>query len=79
MAASCICNLAASLLCVAVLRRVFAMEEPMLASLLPKSITTAMGIAVSEADGGLPAVTTAGIIIMGILTALLCPAFFSIP
>ena len=49
----------------------------MLASLHPKSITTAMGIAVSEADGGLPAVTTAGIIIMGILTALLCPAFFS--
>ena len=54
LAASCICNLAASLLCVAVLRRVFAMEEPMLASLLPKSITTAMGIAVSEQMGASP-------------------------
>lgn len=54
MAASCICNLAASLLCVAVLCRVFAMEEPMLASLLPKSITTAMGIAVSEQMGASP-------------------------
>ena len=54
LAASCICNLAASLLCVAVLCRVFAMEEPMLASLLPKSITTAMGIAVSEQMGASP-------------------------
>ena len=58
---------AASLLCVVVLCRVFAMEEPMLASLLPKSITTAMGIAVSEQLGGIPAVTTAVIIITGIL------------
>ena len=39
----------------------------MLASLLPKSITTAMGIAVSEQLGGIPAVTTAVIIITGIL------------
>ena len=54
MAASCICNLAASLLCVAVLCRAFAMEEPMLASLFPKSITTAMGIAVSEQMGASP-------------------------
>ena len=58
---------AASLLCVAVLCRFFAMEEAMLASLLPKSITTAMGIAVSEQLGGIPAVTTAVIIITGIL------------
>jgi len=46
--------LAASLLCVAALCRVFAMEEPTLASLLPKSITTAMGIAVSEQMGASP-------------------------
>ena len=56
-----------SLACVAVLCRVFAMEEPMLASLLPKSITTAMGIAISEQLGGIPAVTTAVIIVTGIL------------
>ena len=39
----------------------------LLASLLPKSITTAMGIAISEQLGGVPAVTTAVIIITGIL------------
>ena len=37
---------AVSLGCVAILCRVFAMEDRMLASLLPKSITTAMGIAI---------------------------------
>ena len=39
----------------------------MLASLLPKSITTAMGIAVSAQMGGMVAVTTAVIIATGIL------------
>ena len=58
---------AVSLGCVAILCRVFAMEDRMLASLLPKSITTAMGIAISEQLGGVPAVTTAVIIITGIL------------
>lgn len=56
-----------SLGCVALLCRVFALEDAMLASLLPKSITTAMGIAISEQLGGVPAVTTAVIIITGIL------------
>lgn len=58
---------AVSLGCVAILCRVFAMEDRMLASLLPKSITTAMGIAISEQLGGVPAMTTAVIIITGIL------------
>ena len=58
---------AVSLACVAVLCRVFAMEEAMLASLLPKSITTAMVIAISEQLGGISAVTTAVIIVTGIL------------
>ena len=39
----------------------------MLASLLPKSITAALGIAVSEQLGGLPAVTTSAIAVTGIL------------
>lgn len=56
-----------SLACVAVLSRVFALEDTMLASLLPKSITAALGIAVSEQLGGLPAVTTSAIAVTGIL------------
>ena len=56
-----------SLGCVALLCRVFLLEDAMVATLLPKSITTAMGIAISEQLGGIPAVTTAVIIITGIL------------
>ena len=53
--------------CVALLCRLFQLDRVMLASLLPKSITTAMGIAVSAQMGGMVAVTTAVIIATGIL------------
>lgn len=56
-----------SLGCVALLCGVFGLEDTMLASLLPKSITTALGIAVSEQLGGLTAVTTSVIALTGIL------------
>ena len=39
-------------------------------SLLPKSITTAMGIVLSQQNGGLEALTTAAIIITGIFGAV---------
>lgn len=41
-------------------------------SLLPKSITTAMGTALSQQTGGDPAITTAAIAITGILGCVLC-------
>lgn len=56
-----------SLCCVALMARLFAMESPILASLLPKSVTTALGIAIAEQLGGIPAVSTAAIVITGIL------------
>lgn len=44
------------------------------ASLLPKSITTAMGIVVSETMGGDTAITTAAIVVTGILGSVAGPA-----
>lgn len=48
-------------------------------SLLPKSVTTAIGVALVELAGGLPAVTTAAIIITGIfgnmMGSLFCKLF----
>ena len=41
-------------------------------SLLPKSITTAIGIVLSEESGGIPALTTIAIFISGFMGALLC-------
>ena len=43
-------------------------------SLLPKSITTAIGVVLSEMTGGIPAVTTASIILTGITASILGPA-----
>ena len=39
----------------------------MTVSLLPKSITTAIGVVLSEQNGGIPALTSAAIVITGIL------------
>lgn len=42
------------------------MEDALIVSLMPKSVTTAIGIALSRMGGGLEGVTTAAIIITGI-------------
>jgi predicted murein hydrolase (TIGR00659 family) len=44
-------------------------------SLLPKSITTAIGVVLSEMLGGMPGVTTAAIIFTGIFASIMGPAF----
>ena len=67
--AGIVAGVVSSLLCIYGLCRVLAMEDVLLYSLLPKSITTAMGIVVSAQLGGIPALTTAAIIITGILGA----------
>lgn len=53
----------------------FGLEPVLTISLLPKSITTAMGIALTELSGGIPAITTTAIIATGILGSLLGPWF----
>lgn len=55
------------------LARLCRLNDVLTASLLPKSITTAMGIVVSESTGGEPAVTTAAIILTGILGSIFGP------
>lgn len=59
-----------SLAVIFLLCRLLGLDTAMTASLLPKSITTAMGIVLSEQAGGIPALTTAAIIITGILGSL---------
>lgn len=63
VAGGCLANLA----CITLMARLFGLNSTMLASLLPKSITTALGIAICSQMGGIQAVTTAAIVITGIL------------
>lgn len=55
-----------SLVCIFVMSLIFGLDHEMYATLLPKSITTAIGMGVSEELGGIGALTAAVIIVTGI-------------
>lgn len=57
----------ASLLSIWVMCRFFGVSDVLTVTMLPKSVTTAIGVAVSEQAGGIGALTTAMIILTGIL------------
>ena len=60
-----------SLAVVFILCKLFGLDDQLTVSLLPKSITTAMGIVLSGQNGGIPSLTTAAIIFSGILGTLI--------
>lgn len=64
----------ASLLSVWVLCRLFGFDQVMTVSLLPKSVTAAIGVALSEQAGGVGALTTAVISATGILGNMIGPS-----
>ena len=69
----------ASLCVILALCILFALDHTMYVTLLPKSITTAIGIGVSEELGGIPSLTVVVIIITGVLgnifAELICKVF----
>lgn len=62
-----------SLLIIALLCRLFRLEQTVAASLLPKSVTTAIGIVLCEQAGGAVGLSTAAIIVTGILGSMTGP------
>lgn len=62
-----IAGVIAGLGCIFLLSIAFGLSHVEYVTLLPKSITTAIGMALSEELGGIPAITTAAIIITGIM------------
>ncbi len=56
----------------------FGLEQIMERSLIPKSITTPMGISLSNQLGGMPQVTVAAIMITGITGAIIGPLVFKL-
>ena len=54
--------------------RVFQLDAAITGSLLPKSVTTAIGVALCGETGGIAAITTAAIVITGILGTISGPA-----
>ena len=59
-----------SLLVIFLLCRLFGLNRELTVAMLPKSITTAMGMVLSRDNGGIESLTTAAIIITGVLGSL---------
>ena len=74
IAAGCI----ACMITIVGLSAVFAFSTELTASVLPKSITTAIAIGLSEEIGGMPAVTVACVVITGIFGACTASAMFKL-
>ena len=64
-----------SLFCVFLLAKAFSLDRTLMVSLLPKSVTTAIGVSLSEMFGGMGAVTTAAIIVTGIFANMMGVTF----
>lgn len=60
------------------LSALFRLSDQLHLSLLPKSITTPIGISLSEVIGGIPALTVVSIIITGIAGAMFSPFFLEL-
>ncbi|MGI5962817.1 MAG: LrgB family protein [Lawsonibacter sp.] len=53
-------------------------EQSLTAALLPKSVTTAIALAISESQGGVPGITAAAVILAGVVGAMFAPTFAKI-
>jgi predicted murein hydrolase (TIGR00659 family) len=60
------------------LSHAFGLEEILIRSLVPKSVTTPIGVAISRQLQGIPPVTVAAIIISGVTGAIVSPSVFKI-
>lgn len=71
----CLAGSAASILCVLLLCKLFLADAAFTASMLPKSVTTAIALGISENGGGIPGLTAAAVVITGVEGAMLAPLF----
>lgn len=69
ISAGCIAGISSIL----VLSILFDLDKVITSSLVPKSVTTPIGIEISKQIGGLPAITVAAIVVTGIIGAVLGP------
>ncbi len=67
-----------SVLSILIMGKLFGLQANHIATLLPKSITTAIGMGVSEKAGGIVTLTVAAIVITGILGNMIAEMVFKI-
>lgn len=74
----CLAGAAASMGSVYLLCRLFRLDDALLSSMLPKSVTTPIAMEISASLGGTPSITVAAVVVTGILGAMLCPLFIKL-
>lgn len=71
--AGCFVGSLTSIFSAFLLCRLFGLNEILIASVLPKSVTTPIAIEISNQIGGISSITVAVVIVTGILGSMLCP------
>ena len=71
----CLVGSLASIGCVLLMCELFLTDEMFAASMLPKSVTSAIALGISENGGGIPGLTAAAVVITGVEGAMLAPLF----
>ena len=69
----CVVGVVTSVGSILIMCRLFGLDQDMTISLLPKSVTTPIAVAVSEGHNGMVAITVAAVIVTGILGNLAAP------
>ena len=67
------CGATSGIVCIIILSKLFGLSDVLTKSLIPKSITTPIGMALSSQLGGIPSVTVFAIVITGILGSITGP------
>ena len=71
----CLAGSVASIVGVLLLCQLFLTDQVFTVSMLPKSVTTAIALGISENGGGIPGITAAAVIVTGLEGAMLAPLF----
>ena len=73
--AGCLAGTLTSVGSILLLCRLLALESSVTASLLPKSVTTAIAVAIADSGGGIQSITVAAVLIAGVVGAIFAPLF----
>ena len=71
----CLAGSAASIVSILLLCQLFLTDQVFTVSMLPKSVTTAIALGISENGGGIPGITAEAVIVTGLEGAMLAPLF----
>jgi len=76
--AGILCGTISGIVCVIALAKLFGLSDKLTKSLIPKSITTPIGMALSNQLGGIASITVVAIIITGILGSIIGPFLYRV-